>query len=237
MKQGPSVPETSAWLCWCSQGLLWGQRASCADLRLCPPGLPRAAPLPRASPLAAQFLTRHLGVLGGHTGGRFDGITEAGAFAWAKPVSLIDTCLLGVGEASQGPPYFLAAFLISSLLVTPRPVSAFWTWPVPKRRCSFPCSHSALAPSSCHPPVQGARGPACAAFSGPAGSWRPELPPPQGPSVPAAARWVTKKRKHKNQPLERRVVSVSRSQMTHVLETGGAGWEREAGGSPGVGFV
>lgn len=157
MKQGPLVPETSAWLCWCSQGLLWGQRASCADLRLCPPGLPRAAPLPRASPLAAQFLTRHLGVLGGHTGGRFDGITEAGAFAWAKPVSLTDTCLLGVGEASQGPPYFLAAFLISSPLVTPRPVSAFWTWPVPKRRCSFPCSHSALAPSSCHPPVQGAR--------------------------------------------------------------------------------
>lgn len=201
-----------------------------------PQAFPRQRLCPELHPLQPSSSLVTLGCWGGHTGGRFDDITETGAFAWAKPVSLIDTCLLGVGEASQGPPYFLAAFLISSPLVTPRPVSAFWTWPVPKRRCSFPCSHSALAPSSCHPPVQGARS-GLRSFLRPGGLVEARAASPQGPSVPAAARWVTKKRKHKNQPLERRVVSVSRSQMTHVLETGGAGWEREAGGSPGVGFV
>lgn len=55
--------------------------------------------------------------------------------------------------------------------------------------------------------------------------------------MPAAARWITEKQKHKTQPLEMRDISVSMNLMTSVLKMGGMGWEREAGGSPGVGFV
>lgn len=87
---------------------------------------------------------------------------------------------------------------------------------------------SQLRPSPSQPCILGPGGKATC-------SWRPELPPPQRHSVPAAARWVTNNKNTKTQPLEMKDVSVSMKQTTCVLEMrsaglGEGGWKFPWGG-------